>query len=118
MAMVQCRKLLFIEPLDDGQNGGVHESHIGVGVAIAELTNASVILRPQLFDTKGASDDIVEERNERTGMHADVHPVVDLCEDRRRDDERLFGLLDQRPARRVIGVAAVQRRVQRTSIKD
>jgi hypothetical protein len=62
--------------------------------------------------------DVVEEGHEHAGMEALVDPIVDLHQHGGGDDQGLLGFLDEAPARRVVGIASVERGVQWTRIED
>ena len=64
VAVVKRRELRFVQPLDDCQHRGVHEADVGVGVALAELTNPAVIFGDWVDDAKATSLDVFKERNE------------------------------------------------------
>ena len=118
VTMVERAELRLVEPLDDREDSSVHEPHVGVAVTITDLPDARVVLRVQLLDPIRARNDIVKESDEDAGMQPDVDPVVHFDEHGSRDDERLIGRLDERTARSMIRVAAVQRSVQRARVED
>ena len=54
VAVIESRQFWLVEPLDDGQDGGVHKSNVSVVVTVAELPDAPVVLGMQsLSDQRG-----------------------------------------------------------------
>jgi hypothetical protein len=49
VAVIERRRLRFVETLDDRKDRRVDEADIHVGVPVAELADARIVLRPQLF---------------------------------------------------------------------
>mgnify|MGYP001619331053 CR=1 FL=1 len=41
MALVQGGQRRLVEPLDDGEDGGIHKPHVGVSVTVTELADAA-----------------------------------------------------------------------------
>ena len=68
VTMVERAELRLVEAFDDREDGSVHEPHVGVGVAIANLPDARVVLGVQFLDPIRTRDDIVKESDEDTGM--------------------------------------------------
>jgi hypothetical protein len=118
VSVVEGRELSLFEPLDDGQHGGIHESDVQIRVAVDELPDASKIVELKLFDSVCASQDVVEQGHEHSSVHARVDPVVHLHEHGGGNDEHLIGMLDQLPATGVIGIAPIERCVERACIED
>jgi hypothetical protein len=59
VAVIQGSELGLVEALDDGEDGGVDEADVGVGVTVAKVTDADVVLRLKVFDQVGAGGDVV-----------------------------------------------------------
>jgi hypothetical protein len=62
VAVVEGGELRFVEALDDSHDGGVDEADIGVGVAIAELADAELVLGQEVFDAEEASNNVIDKR--------------------------------------------------------
>lgn len=90
VAAVQGRDLWLVEALGDSQNGGVHEPNIGIGVAIADVAYALIVLRVQVLDSVGAGKNIVEQGEEDAGVEPHLDPVIDLNENRGWNHKRLM----------------------------
>jgi hypothetical protein len=106
--MVEAGQFRFVETLDDRQNSRVDESDVGIGVAITDLSDSYVVGGFQVLDRICPLLDVTEEGNESPGVETLVDPVVHFDEDRRRDDKRLIGRLDQRPTGGVVCIRAVE----------
>ena len=115
VAVVERREFGLTQALDNREDSGVDESDI---VTVADVPNPEVVLGEQVLHPVGSGRHVVEEGEQHSGVQAKVDPVVDLHEHRRRDDARLLALFDQRSAGGMIGVATIERRVQRTRVED
>ncbi len=115
---IERRELRLVKAFDDREEGGIDEADVGVGVSIAELPDAGVVRRQEVGDDIGTRFDVAEQCDQNAGMKALLYPVVDLDEDRRRDHQRLFDLLDQGPTGHVIRVGAIEGGIERTRIQD
>ena len=118
MTVVEGRKLRLAESLDDGQDGGVDQAYVSIGVSVTHFSDAPVILGLKIFNEVRTGDEVVQERHQHPRVQASVNPVVQLHEHRRRDDERLVCLFDEHPAAKMVGVGAVQRRVNGARVQD
>lgn len=118
VSVVQGCQLGLVQALHDGQDRRVDEANVGIVIAVAERPDAGVIRSLKVFDAIRARLDVVEQGHKDTWMQAGVNPVVHFDEYRRRDYQRFLGFFDEPPARSVIGVASVERRVQRPGIED
>lgn len=116
--LIERRELGLAETLDDREHPGVDETEVGIGMPLAQLAHASVILGQELFDDVGTCCDVVEEGDQDAGMKPDVDPVVHLHQHWSRNDDGLRCGLYEALAGAVVGVAAVQRRIQGSSIDD
>ena len=94
MAMVQRCQLWLAQPLDDRQDSRVHQTDVGVCIAITDLADPPVVLRLELLHVVGASGDIIKEGHENPSVQPLPYPVVNLDKHRCRHDEYFFGLLD------------------------
>lgn len=72
----------------------------------------------EVFDAVRARIDVVKKRHENTGMKPRMDPVVHLDKHRGRDDQRLLGLFDEPAACLVVGIAPIERCVQRPGVED
>lgn len=61
VAPIERRQLGFAETLDDGEDGGVDEPDIGVGIAIAQLADAGVVGRGEISDDVCARLDVGQQ---------------------------------------------------------
>ena len=59
--MVEGGELGLVEALDDSEYGSVHETDIGVGVTLAELTDADVVLKDKIFNPIYRRRDVKEK---------------------------------------------------------
>jgi hypothetical protein len=80
VALVQRSQLGLVQPLDQRQHGRVHKADIGVGVAVAQLTNPAIVLRLQICNDLGSVHDVVEERHQHASVQPGMDPVVHLDE--------------------------------------
>jgi len=118
VAPVQRGQLGLVEALDDGQDSRVHEANVGIGIAVAELSDPAVILRQHFLHKVGAFLNVVQEGNQDTRMQPSMDPVVQLDENRCGDDERLCGRLNEMATSAVIGIATIKRGVKWPGIQD
>jgi len=118
MAMIEGGQFGLTHPLHEGEHGSVHESNVQICVTIAKVPNTPMVLELDGLDAIGPAKDVVEERDKNARMQAGVNPVIDLDQDRSRDDQDLRGALDELPTARVIGIAAVERRIQGARVQD
>lgn len=118
MSVVEARELGFFQTLHDGQDRRIDEPNVGIVIPVAERPNTGVVRGLKVFDAVRARLDVVEEGDKNTGMQPSVNPVIHFDEHRRRDDQPLLGFFDEPPACSVVGVASVERRVQRPGIED
>ncbi len=73
VAVVEGSQLRLVEPLDDRQDPSVHEPHIGVGVPVTEFADTPVIFGLHFLYTIGTGNDVVEKREEDSGVKPGVH---------------------------------------------
>ncbi len=85
--MVESGQLGFIEPFNNRQNCGVHKPHIGVGVAVANLSHTLVIGWEEILNAVSTAANVVQESHQDTWMKASVDPIVHLNEHGRWNDE-------------------------------
>jgi len=117
VTVVEGGQLGFIKPLDNCKNGRINEPHIGVGVAVAQLTDTYVVLVTQLLDAIGATGNIIQEGHQNAGVAANVNPVVHFHQYGRWNDQRLSRFFKETAADYVIGVAPVKGSIQGTGIQ-
>lgn len=118
VALVERCELGFAEALGDRENSRVDEADVRICVRVAQLTGPSVVLDGEVLDQVRACDHVVEKRPQHAGMHPRVDPGVDLDQYGRRDDERFVGVLDESARGGVVGIATVERGVQRARVED
>ena len=116
MSMVERRQLWFSQPLGDRQDRCVDKPDLVIQILRLQLPHSPVIAMLEMFDPEGTRDDIVEEREEVLDFQLDPAPVVQFDNDRRGDDPRLSGPFDHLPASLVVGIRAIDRREQGTSV--
>ena len=61
MPTVERRELRFAQPLHDGENRGIDEADVGIGVAIDQFAHAPVVGRREVFDCIGPCFDVGEQ---------------------------------------------------------
>lgn len=118
VALVERGELGFTEPFNDRQNRRVHEADVGVGVPITYFSNSLVVGSNQLLNVEGTGNNIVQQRRPRTDRQPLPHPVVNLDQHWRRNDQRLRRRFEQTPAGRVVCVASIHTGEQRTGVQD
>ena len=75
VAPVEGRELRLAEPLGHGEDGGVDEADVGVGVPVAELTNAAAAARSR--SSRGpAIDRMVRSTASRWRMRCHLHAAA------------------------------------------
>ncbi len=116
MSVVKGGQLRLIEPFDDCKHGSIHEPHVGIIVTVTDLADTAVVLRVQLLDAIGASEDVVQEGRQHARMQADMNPIVHFNQDGRWDDQALFCFFKKAPTGAMMGVAPVKGSIQRTRI--
>ena len=117
MAAIQRGQLRLVQPLDDRQNGRIDKADAGVGITVAKLADATVILRHEVLHLVSPSGDVVKKRQERPTVEPFPDPIVNLAQHGCRHDKRLIGLLDEVPARPVISISPIQGGVERPGIQ-
>ena len=60
VAPIEGGELGFVQAFRDGCDGRVNEADVRMGVPVAELTDSSVVVRLQLFDSVSTGDDVIE----------------------------------------------------------
>lgn len=98
MATVKRRQLRFAQPLDDRQYGSVHETDVGIGVAVAQLAYPRVVLRSEIDDDVGVRLDVGQQRDKDAGMESLADPVVDFDQHGTWDHQRFVLRFDEGPA--------------------
>jgi hypothetical protein len=58
--MIERGQLRLAKPFHDGEDGRAHEPDVRVGVAVAQLTNTTVVLGDKVLHTIGTGYDVVE----------------------------------------------------------
>jgi len=118
VAAVQGSQLRLVEPFDHGKDGRIHEPHIGVGVTVTELADATVVLGLQPLHPIGAGKDVVEKGQEDSGMKSAVHEPVYFDEHGRGDHQGLQSVPQKIEAAPVLGIGSVEGRIQRPGVED
>jgi hypothetical protein len=118
VAVIKCRELWFVQAFDDGENRGVHEPDVRIGVPIAQLGDPSIVGGGHVDHFVCAVVDVGQQGHQHAGVQRPLDQVVDFDQDRTRDQERLVRLFNQSAATLVIIVATVERRIQRTGVED
>jgi hypothetical protein len=111
--VIEGGQLRLAEPLDDREHRGIDEPDVRIGVAIAQFTNSRIVISGESFDPVGAGDDVVKQCGQYSGVQPGMNPVVHLDEDWSGNDQRFLGRLDEPAAGGVVGIAPIQRGVDR-----
>ena len=90
MPLVECRDLWLVQPFHYCEDGSVNESDVRVVIPVAELPNAAVVSGFEIFNAIGTRFDVIQEGHKHSRVHARMNQVVDLDENRCRDDECFF----------------------------
>lgn len=77
-----------------------------------------MVFELQFLNPLGAGQDVIQRGHEDARVQAGVDPVVHLDQDRGRDEQGLIDGLDEPSAGRVVGVAPVERCVERPCVED
>jgi hypothetical protein len=109
VSTVERCELWFTESLGDRQHRSVDQADIRVGILVAQVAGASVIVGLQVFHTVSTRDDVIQQGNENAGVQTLVDPIVHLYQDKGSYHQRLDCLLYELPAASVGGIVAVQR---------
>jgi hypothetical protein len=112
---IERRQLRLSEALDDREDGGIDKPDPEILVLPHELSNPYVVRSEEVLDLVRAAADVVEEGGKCAGAD-EIAEVIDLDQDGRGDDAALAGVPQQRCARTVGLVAAVERRDKRPRI--
>lgn len=115
---VQGRKRRFAETFDDRQHRRVHESDVGVGVAINQVLDAILVERTQILDPKNTATNISNQADHRAGTKVATHKVVDLGEDWAGKDQGLCRRFEKRSAGRMRLSAAVHCGEENPGVND
>lgn len=118
VAPVERRELGFSESLDDREDGRVDEADVHICVRVAQFPDPSVVLDGEILDQVRTCGHVVEKRPQDAGMHPRVDEGVDLDQNGRRDDERFVGVLDEGARGGVVGIATIERGVERARVED
>ena len=117
-AVVKGRELRFVQTLDHGEDGRVHEPDVGIGVLVTQGSHAAIVIRLQVFDAICPCLDVFEKSHENAGVQPGVDPVIDLHEHRGRYDECFVRRLYEVTACGVVVVVAVERRIEWAGVED
>jgi hypothetical protein len=109
-------ELGLVQALHDGHDRCIDEADVGIRVPVAELPNPPIVLRLEVLDNVGAVEDVIKKCGEHTRVEPLANPVVHFHDDRRWDDERFRGFLDQLPTCPMAVIPTIQRRVEQTGI--
>lgn len=118
MPTIQRRQLSLAKPFHHGENGRVDETQVLVGIPVDQLANSRVVLDPKVLHEIRPHFDVTKQREHWSWAHPFTDEVIQLGEDRARDHQCLLALLDQATAARVVTIAAVKRRIERTGVED
>jgi len=91
---VQRRQLWFAKTLGDGEQTGIAQANIGVGILIAYLARPPIVLGRQIFHAVGAGVDVVEQSDQDARVQSLMDPVIDLDEHERGNHQRLSRFLN------------------------
>jgi hypothetical protein len=108
VAVVECGQLRLIQALHHGEDGGVDEADVCIGILVTEFADAPIVLGIQALDSVGASENVIEQSDEDAGVEPRLDPVIDLHENRGGNNKRLVHGFDQATASRMADVAAVE----------
>jgi hypothetical protein len=108
VAAIQRRQLRFVQPFDDREHRRVNEPDVRVGVPIADLGDPPVVVRSQVDDRVGATVDVFEQSYKHAGVEGPLDQVVELDQNRRRDQQRLVCLFNEAPAAGVIIITPIE----------
>ena len=118
VAVVKGGQLRLVEPLDDCKDRGIHKPHVGVGIAVTQFADTSVIFGLQFLNMVGPSNDVIQKGEEDPGVKPGVHEPVYFGQDRRGDNQGLHSVLQKIEAAPVLGIGPVKGRVQRPGVED
>lgn len=118
MAVVERGQLRLIEPLDRGQNAGVHNPNFQVGVGALQFLAALQVRMGWVLDAVDVVAHVSKEREPDVVGESLLAPVVKLAQDKRRDHKFLVGLGDQSLAGLVNAVSGIERRQERAGVED
>lgn len=118
MAVIECRQLRLPQSLRYGQDGGVDEADVTVGVPMADVTHALVVGRREVRHLVGTGRDILEKDHEYARMETLVNPIIHLDQNGGWDDEGFPCAFDELATPGVIRVAAIERRVQWSRVEN
>lgn len=108
VASIQGCQLWLPKPLHYGQYSRIYKTDIGVCVSITNLSDTFVISLNKLCDLIGPIQDVVQQGHKNAGMEPCVNPVVYLDHDRRGNDERLGGFLNELATGFMVCIPSVQ----------
>lgn len=116
--MVESGELGLIQPLHHSQHTGVDDSQRQVGVGALKLVTALQVAMRRVLHSVGAAQYVCEEREPSIRCQSLMAPVVQLGEDKCRNDQFLGRIGDERGARRMVGVGGIERREQDARIES
>ncbi len=87
--MVEGRQLVLAQPFDDGDDGGVYEAKVQVGVPAEQLANPNVVVPHQIDDCDRAVLQVGQKRCEGLGAEPAACQPVEL-DDHRRGNQQLL----------------------------
>lgn len=90
VTVIERGHLRFIEALDNGEHGGIHEPDIGASITIAQLANPPIVLCQHPFHQVRAGNNVVQECDEHPRMEPGMNPLIHFHEHGRRNDQRFI----------------------------
>ncbi len=118
VASVERGDLRLSETLTQGDDGGIDETEIELGIPPFDLDGAEEILGGDRLEPVSAPGNIVDERPPHLVTEELQRPVVDLGEHGAGDDQILREPLDELDASPVIAIIGVQQCQDRTRVQD
>lgn len=114
VAAVERRDLLDTTAFRCSDHRGVHAAERQVVIAADELGDPDQVGRIDGLKREAAGGQVSEEPNLRLPPQSGSEQIDDLGDDECRDEQWALVGLQQFPARRVVGIVAVDVRVERT----
>jgi hypothetical protein len=101
-------QLWFAKPFGNGQDRRIDQPDVSIGVLVAELSDAPIILDRKVLNAVCTRVDVVQQCDENPRMQALVNPVVHLNQDECWDDERFGGSLYQPSAPAIRSIIPIE----------
>ena len=97
VAVIESGEFVLAKALDYGENGGVDEANVGIGIACADVANSQVVARFKVLHPECAPDNVFQQEEAGASAHLGADQVVNFHQHRRRHHQGLIRLL-QEPA--------------------